>query len=64
MQDKVSVIIPAFNVEAYVGRGIESALGQTYENVEIVVVDDGSSDGTWGVIERYASDNRSYRGQA
>ncbi|CAK7043680.1 MAG: hypothetical protein PEGG_01836 [Paraeggerthella hongkongensis] len=58
MQDKVSIIIPAFNVEAYVERGIESALGQTYENVELVVVDDGSRDGTWSVIERYASDNR------
>lgn len=58
MEIKVSIIIPAFNVEAYVERGIESALGQTYENVELVVVDDGSSDGTWDVIERYATDDR------
>ena len=58
MQDKVSIIIPAFNVEAYIERGIESALRQTYENIELVVVDDGSSDGTWSIIRRYATDER------
>lgn len=58
MQDKVSIIIPAFNVKAYIERAIESALGQTYENIELVIVDDGSSDGTWDIIERYGSDDR------
>jgi glycosyltransferase involved in cell wall biosynthesis len=42
----VSVVIPAFNSERYLGEAIESALGQTYAPVETIVVDDGSSDGT------------------
>lgn len=49
----VSIIIPAYNVEQYISRGIESCLNQTYSNIEIVIVDDGSTDGTWDVIERY-----------
>ncbi len=49
----VSVIIPAFNHERYVGRAIESVLGQSYENYEIVVVDDGSQDKTSQVVEQY-----------
>ena len=58
MQDKVSIIIPAYNVESYIGRGIESSLGQSYGNIELVIVDDGSSDGTWEVIEHYSGDDR------
>ena len=44
MQDKISIIIPAYNVESYIGRGIESSLGQSYGNIELVIVDDGSTD--------------------
>ena len=58
MQDKVSIIIPAYNVESYIRRGIETSLGQSYGNIELVIVDDGSSDGTWGVIESYSGDAR------
>ena len=58
MQDKISIIIPAYNVESYIGRGIESSLGQSYGNIELVIIDDGSSDGTWNVIERYSGDAR------
>ncbi len=43
---KVSVIIPCFNVELYVARAVESALRQTHDDLEIICVDDGSSDGT------------------
>lgn len=58
MHDKVSIIIPAYNVESYIGRGIKSSLAQSHGNIELVIVDDGSTDGTWNVIERYSGDAR------
>jgi len=51
----VSVIMPAFNVEAYITEAIESVLAQTYTDWELVIVDDGSTDGTRAVAERYRS---------
>lgn len=49
----VSIVIPNFNYERYVGASIESALNQTYGNIEVIVVDDGSTDGSRGIIDRY-----------
>lgn len=48
---KVSVIVPAYNVEKYIGPAIQSLIDQTYGNIEIIVVDDGSSDGTSSIID-------------
>ena len=49
----VSVLIPCYNAAAWVGSAIESALGQTYPHVEVVVVDDGSTDGSLDVIRSF-----------
>lgn len=50
----VSIIIPAYNTGEYIHRAIESSLRQTHNNVEIIVVDDGSEDDTLEVARSYA----------
>lgn len=55
----VSVIVPIYNVEAYLERCVESILQQTYEHIEIILVDDGSPDRCGSMCEEYAKkDNR------
>lgn len=54
MEDKISVIIPAYNIETWLGRTLDSVLAQTYSNLEIIVVNDGSKDGTAALINSYA----------
>jgi len=49
----VSIMMPAYNVEQYIGQAIESCLSQTYENLELCIVDDGSTDNTWDIIRSY-----------
>ena len=52
---KVSVIIPVYNVEPYVGQCVESLLGQTLDDLEIICIDDGSDDGSLDVLRGYAN---------
>ena len=54
MDPKVSVIIPLFNARQYVRGAIDSVLSQTYRNIEIIVVDDGSTDNPEIVLEKYS----------
>ena len=49
----VSVIIPAYNREQTIGRAIQSVLNQTFQDFELIVVDDGSTDGTRAVVEGF-----------
>ena len=59
MNDKISVIVPAYNNEKELPRMLDSILAQTHGNIEVIVVNDGSTDGTGEVIDRYAAtDNR------
>ncbi len=54
MSDKISVIIPAYNAEKFIVECLDSVENQTYKNVEIIVVDDGSGDNTYNVVKEYA----------
>ena len=49
----VSVIVPLYNAEMYIERALNSVLQQTYSNWEVVVVNDGSTDGSQTIVERF-----------
>lgn len=56
---KLSVIVTAYNIENYLAQCLDSVVGQTLDDIEIIVVDDGSTDGTVQIIRNYAErDNR------
>jgi len=53
-ENKVSVIIPVYNSEKFLSESIESVLNQTYENIEIIAIDDGSTDQSKEILEQYS----------
>ena len=55
MQDLISVIVPIYNVEKYLERCIQSIQNQTYTNLEIILIDDGSPDKCGEICDRYAA---------
>ena len=57
MTPLVSILIPAYNAERWIAETIRSALGQTWPNKEIIVVDDGSADGTLAVARQFESND-------
>lgn len=55
---KVSIIIPIYNTASYLRKCLDSAKKQTYANLEIICVDDGSTDGSEQIVDEYRNDNR------
>ncbi len=54
MEDLISVIIPIYNVEKYLPKCLSSVLAQTYKKLEVILVDDGSSDGSGAICDSFA----------
>ena len=50
---KVSIIIPLHNAESFISKAIDSCLNQTYTNIEVIVVENGSNDGSWDCLQGY-----------
>lgn len=55
---KISIIIPIYNVEKYVRQCLESVINQTYKNLEIIIVNDGTKDNSMKIVGEYLSDER------
>lgn len=51
---KLSVIVPMYNSEKYISRCIESIINQDMEDMEIILIDDGSTDNTKNIVQKYA----------
>lgn len=60
MERLVSIITPAYNAEEYIGAAIESVLKQTYQNWELIIVDDGSTDHTQRIVSSYTDERIRY----
>lgn len=61
MKDLISVVIPIYKVEAYLDRCVQSVLNQTYQNLEIILVDDGSPDSCGALCDRYQAEDHRVR---
>jgi glycosyltransferase involved in cell wall biosynthesis len=57
----ISCVVPVFNGERYLGEALDSILAQTYRSIEIIVIDDGSTDGTGELVARYGDRIRYFR---
>ena len=52
----ISIIVPVFNVENYLEQCLNSIIEQTYPNIEIIIIDDGSTDSSGKICDRFASE--------
>ena len=52
--DKISIIIPVYNAEKYLEKCLDSVVNQTYKNLEIICVNDGSKDNSLNILKKYS----------
>ena len=60
-RDKISIVVPVYNVAPFLGQCIESLCAQTYTNIEIILVNDGSTDNSLAIMQRYAEQDKRIR---
>lgn len=58
---KISVIIPAYNVERYIKQCVETVLYNSFKDFEIIVVNDGSTDGTYAILKKLVTEDERIR---
>ncbi len=61
MSELISIIVPVYNVKPYISRCLDSILAQTYLNIEIIAVDDGSNDGSGEILDKYSEKHHQIR---
>jgi len=58
MNKLISILIPVYNRENLIEETVQSALNQTYKNLEVIIVDNKSTDSTWEVLQKLASKDK------
>ena len=58
MNELVSIVVPIYNTEQYISKCIESLINQTYKNLEIILVDDGSTDNSFNICKKYQKEEK------
>ncbi|WP_460425867.1 glycosyltransferase family 2 protein, partial [Azotobacter armeniacus] len=56
--EKVSIIIPVYNVEPYLAQCLDSAIHQDYDNIEIIAINDGSTDASLSILEEFRTKHK------
>ena len=57
-QELVSIIVPVYNTESYLEKCLNSILNQTYKNIEVIIIDDGSTDNSYKILQEFQNKDK------